>query len=105
MCNQPDATGFQPINRGYRSVFHSGRLSLGVVVPLETYDQGAVATMKHHLECIQRAALTDEFSTASGKYFDNDAGQFAAPHPDTLDEATSAEVMGAIEQVRVRLAL
>ncbi len=29
------APGFEPINRGYDSVFRSGRLSLGLVVPLE----------------------------------------------------------------------
>lgn len=32
-----------------------------------------------------RAALGDEFADASGKYFDNDAGRFGAPHPDAQD--------------------
>ena len=33
-------------------------------------------------EILVRAALDNEFSDASGKYFDNDKGQFASPHPD-----------------------
>ena len=46
-----------------------------------------------------RAALSDEFATASGKYFDNDAGKFASPHVDALDAAKSAEVVQAIEAI------
>ena len=47
--------GFQPINRGYSSVFHPNRLSLGVVVPLETYSKGPVPTMNRHVERVQLA--------------------------------------------------
>ncbi|MBT8437533.1 MAG: SDR family NAD(P)-dependent oxidoreductase [Gammaproteobacteria bacterium] len=36
-------------------------------------------------EILTRAALSDEFATASGLYFDNDSGEFAAPHRDALD--------------------
>jgi len=46
-----------------------------------------------------RAALSDEFATASGKYFDNDAGQFASPHPDALDSEICNGVVQAIEAV------
>lgn len=46
-----------------------------------------------------RAALADEFADASGLYFDNDAGQFAAPHSDALDDAKVSEVVAAIETV------
>lgn len=46
-----------------------------------------------------RAALSDEFESANGKYFDNDAKQFAAPHADALDDKKSAEVVQAIEAV------
>ncbi len=46
-----------------------------------------------------RAALDDEFATASGKYFDNDSGRFAAPHQDGLNLQKSAEVVRAIEAV------
>ncbi|WP_207951848.1 hypothetical protein [Pseudomaricurvus alcaniphilus] len=36
-------------------------------------------------DILTRAALAEEFAAASGQYFDNDTGQFAAPHPDALD--------------------
>ncbi len=37
------------------------------------------------VDILSRAALSDEFAGASGLYFDNDAKQFAPPHPDALD--------------------
>lgn len=46
-----------------------------------------------------RAALTDEFASASGQYFDNDTGQFAAPHPDALDSKKTQSVIYMIETV------
>ena len=49
---EPD---FQPINRGYNSVFRPRRLSLGLVVPLETYSQGPAPAMTRHLERVQLA--------------------------------------------------
>ena len=48
-------------------------------------------------DILVRAALADEFAKASGQYFDNDAGRFAAPHPDALDPLKSAEVARLIE--------
>lgn len=50
-------------------------------------------------EILTRAALSDEFATASGQYFDNDSGQFASPHLDALDPQKSEEIVGAIEMV------
>ncbi len=46
-----------------------------------------------------RAALSDEFATASGQYFDNDVGQFASPHPDALDPQLSERIVQTIETV------
>jgi NAD(P)-dependent dehydrogenase (short-subunit alcohol dehydrogenase family) len=46
-----------------------------------------------------RAALEDEFATASGKYFDNDSGRFVSPHPDAMDPEKSEGIMHAIEAV------
>ena len=46
-----------------------------------------------------RAALSDEFATATGQYFDNDVGQFASPHPDALNQQKSDEIVDAIESV------
>lgn len=47
--------GFQAINRGYSSVFCPKRLSLGLVLPLESYSSSPVPTMKHHIERVQLA--------------------------------------------------
>ena len=48
-------------------------------------------------EILVRAALGDDFASASGKYFDNDAGRFASPHPDALDPKKIETVVNAIE--------
>ena len=50
-------------------------------------------------ERLTRAALADEFAAASGKYFDNDSGRFASPHPDALDERKPRDIVEAIETV------
>lgn len=44
-----------------------------------------------------RAALSDEFANASGKYFDNDLGQFAAPHSDAMSADKNAKLVATIE--------
>lgn len=49
-------------------------------------------------DILVRAVLSDEFASASGEYFDNDAGRFAAPHPDALDDHKTAAV---VEQVHL----
>ncbi|WP_375748486.1 SDR family NAD(P)-dependent oxidoreductase [Vibrio sp. HN007] len=46
-----------------------------------------------------RAALSDEFSNASGKYYDNDARQFAQPHPDALNDDKNKALVQAIEKI------
>ncbi len=56
MSKKLQLPGFRTINRGYNSVFRPGRLSVGLVVPLERYDAGPVPTMEHHLD---RARLAD----------------------------------------------
>ena len=50
-------------------------------------------------DILTRAALFDEFATASGQYFDNDSGQFAAPHSDALDPRKVEAVVGAIAKI------
>lgn len=50
-------------------------------------------------DILTRAALSDEFADASGKYFDNDSGSFASPHPDALDDIKSSAVVSAIEEI------
>ncbi len=47
-------------------------------------------------ELLCRVALDGDFAWASGRYFDNDAGEFADPHPAALDPARAAAVTRAI---------
>lgn len=50
-------------------------------------------------EILTRAALSNAFAAASGKYFDNDSGQFASPHLDALNLQKSQEIVRSIEAV------
>lgn len=44
---------FERINKGFYTVFKPGRLSVGIVVPIEHYAQGGIPTMAHHLARVQ----------------------------------------------------
>ena len=57
------------------------------------------ADLRIGAEILCRAALADEFAAASGRYFDNDIGQFTHPHPDALDPQKCEEVAGLIETI------
>lgn len=46
-----------------------------------------------------RAALSDEFEDASGKYFDNDQGRFAMPHPDAMDEQIRIKLVKCLDEI------
>ena len=50
-------------------------------------------------DILTRAALSDEFADASGKYYDNDNGSFANPHPDALDTAKNKRLINALERL------
>jgi len=50
-------------------------------------------------DILVRAALSEEFASASGQYFDNDNDRFAPPHPDALDAAKNDAVVRTIESV------
>ncbi len=54
-------------------------------------------------EILTRAALDDQFASATGQYFDNDTGKFASPHPDANDANKSTELVNAIEAILTRL--
>ncbi|MGQ7843626.1 LLM class oxidoreductase [Granulosicoccus sp. 3-233] len=49
------AAEFAPINAGYNGVFRPDRLSLGLVVPIESYPGSPVPTMVDHVERVQLA--------------------------------------------------
>lgn len=63
----------------------------------------AGADVRIGAEILARAALDDDFAAASGQYFDNDSGRFAAPHPEGRDAARCAAVVEAIETTLRRL--
>ncbi|MEZ8721906.1 SDR family NAD(P)-dependent oxidoreductase [Vibrio pomeroyi] len=46
-----------------------------------------------------RAALSEEFANASGKYFDNDSGLFKDPHADALDPAKNRQLVMVLDQL------
>lgn len=50
-------------------------------------------------DILVRAALSPEFADASGKYFDNDSGRFAAPHAAASDPTQVSSVMQALSGV------
>lgn len=50
-------------------------------------------------DILTRAALTDEFGVATGKYFDNDLKQFSSPHIDALDPHKIDEIVCTIEEI------
>jgi len=54
-------------------------------------------------DILVRAALSDEFATRSGQYFDNDSGRFAPPHADATDAQKVLRVVEAIEREVNRL--
>ena len=53
---------FQLMNKGYNSVFQLGRMSVGLVVPIEDYSSSPAPTMQNH---IARAQLAEELGFAS----------------------------------------
>ncbi|GAA5213536.1 SDR family NAD(P)-dependent oxidoreductase [Corallincola platygyrae] len=54
-------------------------------------------------DILTRAAVSDEFADASGKYFDNDARRFAQPHSDALDKTKRDAVVAAVSSTIDRL--
>ena len=50
-------------------------------------------------DVLVKAALSHEFSSASGLYFDNDIGQFATPHPDAQNTDKQVQTYNALEQL------
>ncbi|MEM7295853.1 MAG: LLM class oxidoreductase [Pseudomonadota bacterium] len=62
MNQQRDIRSFPAMNRAYRQVFKAGRLTLGLVVPLDAYPGSPVPDMRRHLE---RAQLADRLGFAA----------------------------------------
>ncbi|MEM7084005.1 MAG: SDR family NAD(P)-dependent oxidoreductase [Pseudomonadota bacterium] len=54
-------------------------------------------------DILYRAAVGDDFSGATGRYFDNDSGRFASPHADALDAHKTADVIGTLDALLATL--
>ena len=46
-----------------------------------------------------RATLDSDFSDKSGRYFDNDAGNFGDPHQDAMSSQKCTAVIHAVDQI------
>ena len=55
MIEQSFSNHFQSINSGYNSVFQFGKMTIGLVVPIEQYISSPVPTMESHTERVQLA--------------------------------------------------
>ena len=51
------------------------------------------------VDILVRAALSDAFAEATGRYFDNDAGAFGPPHPDADDPAKADAILRAVDEM------
>ncbi|GEA11318.1 SDR family NAD(P)-dependent oxidoreductase [Alteromonas sp. KUL49] len=50
-------------------------------------------------DILVRLATDPSFEGITGRYFDNDYGDWAAPHPDALNENKNKDLVGVIEQI------
>ncbi|MEO1337925.1 MAG: oxidoreductase, partial [Myxococcota bacterium] len=57
------------------------------------------ADIRIGVDILKRAALSEEFEDAAGRYFDNDIGQFSEPHPAATDAQQARAIVDAIESV------
>ena len=55
MLDATPTASFAPLNRAYNQVFQPDRLTIGLIVPLESYDTSAVPQMTRHVERAQMA--------------------------------------------------
>lgn len=50
-------------------------------------------------DILTRMAISDEFASASGQYFDNDRKKFVEPHPDALDGQKCSQLTAIIDDI------
>lgn len=55
MTSSTNTTGFAAFNRGFSTTFNENAMTLGLVVPIESYPYGPVPTMQEHIERVQLA--------------------------------------------------
>ena len=50
-------------------------------------------------DIVAKAALSETFAHAHGRYFDNDAGSFANPHPDAMDLKKCQQLVSELDSL------
>ncbi|MEP1208013.1 MAG: SDR family NAD(P)-dependent oxidoreductase [Rhizobiaceae bacterium] len=85
--SQPQGPVVIPVNPG--SLLASKMVKEGFGIAGSDLSKGATI--------LRNLALEDQFASASGKYYDNDIGQFGPPHRDALDAAKASAVLQATE--------
>lgn len=71
---------------------------IGTKMVKETYGMAGV-DLSFGVNALTKAAVSEEFANANGKYFDNDIERFSNPHPDALDENVCDETVKTIEEI------
>ena len=51
------------------------------------------------VDILVRAALSDEFNDASGKYYDNDKKAFSSPHHDAVNSEKNSKLVTALDLI------
>lgn len=72
------------------------RSFLGTKMVKEAYGSSG-SDIRIGADILCRAALSDEFAGASGRYYDNDTQCFSLPHPDGCDPEKCMQVVHSIE--------
>ena len=85
----PDGPSFVAVNPG--SLLGSKMVKEGFGVAGNDLSIGA--------KILARASLAGEFAYPEGRYFDNDAGTWGAPHPAVRDSVRRAEIVKLIDNV------
>ncbi|MDF1810226.1 MAG: SDR family NAD(P)-dependent oxidoreductase [Phycisphaerales bacterium] len=71
---------------------------LGTKMVKEAYGRNG-ADINIGADILIKAALSEEFESASGQYFDNDSGRFATPHQDALSVSVRSEIVDTIQAI------
>jgi len=56
-------------------------------------------SLKTGADILVKSALSETFSDANGKYFDNDRGQFSLPHPDANNLKKTTQLIQVLDEI------
>jgi NAD(P)-dependent dehydrogenase (short-subunit alcohol dehydrogenase family) len=75
---------------------------LGTKMVKEAYGRSG-ADINIGADILLKAALSEEFESASGQYFDNDSGKFTNPHHEAQSKHTQSEIESTIREICSKL--